>query len=233
MRVWILGLISLVLVVGLLVPGIGRSVLAATAQRPAATTVNVSIENFAFSPATVNVAVGSTVVWTQKDSVAHTVTSDNNAWTNSGPLNQGATFSHTFTKPGTYTYHCAIHPNMTGAIVVGAAASATTPTPKTGSTSGGMSAMGPMSVIKLTGWTGYYDGAKVTYITTDTSSKTEAARDHINYAPKSGQITPQCQSNLSDYEWIVCRARPRLWVRARRFRLHAAVARSPGYLEKP
>jgi hypothetical protein len=47
---------------------------------------------------------------------------------------------------------------------------------------GGMSSMGPMRMASLTAWTGYYDKHKVEYISTDTSSKAEATRDHINYS---------------------------------------------------
>jgi plastocyanin len=58
------------------------------------------------------------VTWTNLDSMApHTVTADDGSW-GSGTLGQGATYSHVFTSPGTYTYHCAVHPYMTGTVVV-------------------------------------------------------------------------------------------------------------------
>src|SRR5579864_3398884 len=60
-----------------------RGTFAATPATPGA---SVTIQNFAFSPAVLKVALGATVTWTNKDSVAHTVTSDTNAWTDSGPL---------------------------------------------------------------------------------------------------------------------------------------------------
>jgi plastocyanin len=100
----------------LLAPALG-----AHAARPAAhahTTVHVTIQNFAFSPQTINVAPGTTVVWTNKDSTEHTVTSDTGAWSDSGSLATGRTFSHTFTKAGTYRYHCSIHPFMKAMVVV-------------------------------------------------------------------------------------------------------------------
>jgi sulfocyanin len=81
-------------------------------------TVQVAIQNFAFSPQTLTVTPGTTVVWTQKDSAPHTVTSDTGAWTASADLSSGQTFSHTFTKTGTFAYHCAVHPNMTATIIV-------------------------------------------------------------------------------------------------------------------
>ena len=51
-------------------------------------------------------------------SVPHQITSDNGAFPQSAPLGSGATYSATFTAAGTYTYHCAIHPNMVGTITV-------------------------------------------------------------------------------------------------------------------
>ncbi len=90
---------------------------AATQVRPHAT-VQVAIQNFAFSPRTLTIAPGDTVVWTQQDSAPHTVTSDTGAWTASADLGSGQTFSHTFTTAGTFPYHCAVHPNMTATIVV-------------------------------------------------------------------------------------------------------------------
>ena len=71
----------------------------------------------AFAPNPANVAVGTTVMWTNSDSTAHTTTSDNGVW-NSGLVNPGSQFSFTFNTAGTFTYHCTIHPNMVGTIVV-------------------------------------------------------------------------------------------------------------------
>ena len=77
----------------------------------------VTISNLAFSPLSLTVAVGTTVTWTNKDSVAHTVTSDSGVF-NSGNLANGATFSNTFNTAGTFAYHCSIDTNMTGTIIV-------------------------------------------------------------------------------------------------------------------
>jgi plastocyanin len=79
---------------------------------------SVAIASFAFSPASLTVAVGTKVTWTNNDSVTHTVTADQGAAFNSGPLSPGQTFSFTFTKAGTYSYHCNIHPSMMATIVV-------------------------------------------------------------------------------------------------------------------
>ena len=78
-------------------------------------TVNIGIQNFAFSPKTVTVNVGDTVTWTNQDTTPHQPTSD---IFQSGSLSTGQSFSYTFTTPGTYNYFCNIHPDMTGTIIV-------------------------------------------------------------------------------------------------------------------
>jgi plastocyanin len=77
----------------------------------------VNIQGFAFVPQNLTIGAGTTVVWTNLDSTTHTSTGSGNAW-NSGNLAQGASYSHTFYTPGTYSYICAIHPSMTGTITV-------------------------------------------------------------------------------------------------------------------
>lgn len=76
----------------------------------------VAIDNFAFSPATLKAKVGQKVTWTNKQSVAHTVTANAGAFNH--PIPSGATFSFTFTTAGAFAYHCTIHPSMRGKIVV-------------------------------------------------------------------------------------------------------------------
>ena len=93
------------------------SPVASPASTSAAAATAVKIANFAFDAPSVEVAVGATVTWTNNDSVAHTVTADDGSF-DSGSIASGGTFSFTFTKAGTSTYHCAIHPNMKGTIVV-------------------------------------------------------------------------------------------------------------------
>ncbi len=80
-------------------------------------TMSVTIASSAFSPASITVPVGSMVTWTNKDAIAHTTTSDGAGW-DSGSLAQNASFAHTFTAKGTFTYHCSIHPFMTGTVMV-------------------------------------------------------------------------------------------------------------------
>jgi plastocyanin len=75
---------------------------------------------FGFSPESLTVAVGTTVVWTSASSAPHTVTSNTGAFDSgiSHPLEQGQTFSFQFKQAGTYTYHCQIHPSMIATIIV-------------------------------------------------------------------------------------------------------------------
>jgi plastocyanin len=73
--------------------------------------------SFAFSPKTLTVKVGTKVTWTNQDQVGHTATADQGAF-NSGILSTGNSFSFTFTKVGTYSYHCNIHHFMMATIVV-------------------------------------------------------------------------------------------------------------------
>jgi plastocyanin len=80
--------------------------------------VKVSIDNFSYSPAEVTVAAGSTVVWTNRDDVPHTVTASDKRQFTSPALDTDETFSRRFDQSGTYEYFCAVHPHMTGRIVV-------------------------------------------------------------------------------------------------------------------
>src|SRR5215203_3823787 len=82
-------------------------------------TMTVSIEDFFFSPANMTVAPGTTVMWVNNGQAPHTSTADDGTW-DSGTLQPGKSFSFTFDQAGTYTYHCSIHPDMTGTITVSA-----------------------------------------------------------------------------------------------------------------
>ncbi len=81
------------------------------------TTTEVEISNFAFVPPNVTVSVGDAVTWTNKDSVTHTVASQDTLF-DSGRLASGATFSFTFNQRGTIEYYCTIHPSMKGKVTV-------------------------------------------------------------------------------------------------------------------
>ncbi|HLG62304.1 MAG TPA: cupredoxin family copper-binding protein [Ktedonosporobacter sp.] len=90
---------------------------AAPTTAPAANGNSITIANFAFAPASLTVKVGTKVTWTNNDSATHTVTDLKGAF-DSGDLPTGQSFSFTFTKAGTYNYHCAIHSSMTATIIV-------------------------------------------------------------------------------------------------------------------
>jgi plastocyanin len=79
--------------------------------------MTVSIQDFSFNPGQITVAPGTTVTWTNEGPSPHTTTADDGSW-DSGTLQQGEDFSFTFDKPGTYTYHCSIHPDMTASVKV-------------------------------------------------------------------------------------------------------------------
>jgi plastocyanin len=83
-----------------------------------ALSASVRIVDFTFEPATVTVAVGGTVTWTQVDTVGHSVQSTTGAWPASRVLSTGQRFSHRFTRAGSYPYICGVHPYMTGTVVV-------------------------------------------------------------------------------------------------------------------
>ena len=89
----------------------------AKAGQPPAPSVEVKIDNFSFGPATVTVPAGTTVTWTNRDDIPHTVVSDDKVF-KSKVMDTDEKFSFTFAKPGTYTYFCSVHPKMTGKVVV-------------------------------------------------------------------------------------------------------------------
>ena len=78
----------------------------------------VDIAEFSFKPPSLTVSVGATVTWTNKDGFAHSVKPDKDSFPTSPNIDQGKTFSHTFTKAGTYPYICGIHNSMTGTVIV-------------------------------------------------------------------------------------------------------------------
>jgi plastocyanin len=84
---------------------------------PAASPLEVQVDNFTFGPATLTVPVNSTVTWVNKDDLPHTVASNDGVF-KSKALDTDDKYSYTFSKPGTYAYFCSIHPKMVGTIVV-------------------------------------------------------------------------------------------------------------------
>ncbi len=84
---------------------------------PAATDTGVQIVYRSYQPAQLTVLAGQTVTWRNSGLGPHTVTSDSGQF-DSGALQAGATFSYTFSAPGTYAYSCTIHPTMHGKVLV-------------------------------------------------------------------------------------------------------------------
>ena len=87
-------------------------------------TVTVSIQNFAFIPASITVPSGTTVTWTNQDPTDHTIVNDargsvaQGAIFSSNSLPKGASYSFKFDNPGTYPYLCTVHPSMKGTVIV-------------------------------------------------------------------------------------------------------------------
>ena len=79
---------------------------------------SVSIANFKFSPASLTVTKGTKVTVTNKDSTAHTFTADNGKSFDTGDIDPNNSANVTAPAPGTYKYHCSIHPFMHGTLIV-------------------------------------------------------------------------------------------------------------------
>jgi len=103
--------------------GVVLLVAAATfaARSAPATDAEVDIDQFTFLPQRITVKAGTTVTWINEDDVPHTIVSSSKVF-KSKALDTADKFSFTFTTPGTYDYFCSLHPHMTGAVVVEAAA---------------------------------------------------------------------------------------------------------------
>ncbi|HYM12521.1 MAG TPA: cupredoxin family copper-binding protein [Bryobacterales bacterium] len=112
--VWVVGL-AMTLMIALLLTG--PVSITASAQQAATAAQEVKIDNFSFGPGTLTVAVGTTVTWTNRDDIPHTVVSTDKVF-KSKVLDTDEKFSYTFAKAGTYPYFCSIHPKMTGTVVV-------------------------------------------------------------------------------------------------------------------
>jgi len=83
-----------------------------------AQTHQVDIKDMKFVPASVTVAIGDTVKWTNQMDMQHTVTPDDDQFPGSGRLGPNQSFSHTFSSSGTVAYHCQIHRSMKGKVIV-------------------------------------------------------------------------------------------------------------------
>jgi plastocyanin len=90
---------------------------AGAAATAASSSGKVTIKNYTFGPKAITVKVGTTVGWTNTDQFDHSVSQDDGGFTGD-PIHPGASFSHTYGTPGTFTYHCGIHNFMTGTVTV-------------------------------------------------------------------------------------------------------------------
>jgi len=101
--------------------GMATVALLASAEEGASNTpqvmAEVKIDNFSFGPDELKIAVGTTVTWTNRDDIPHTVVSNDGVF-KSKVLDTDEKFSFTFSKAGTFPYFCSIHPKMVGKVVV-------------------------------------------------------------------------------------------------------------------
>ncbi|HEX5478627.1 MAG TPA: plastocyanin/azurin family copper-binding protein [Dehalococcoidia bacterium] len=96
-----------------------------SAANGAVTITDDSFSPKSYAPNPITVQAGDSVTWTNNGPATHTVTSDPGGALafDSGNIAAGGTFTQTFSTAGTFTYHCSIHPGMTGSVIVQAAAS--------------------------------------------------------------------------------------------------------------
>ena len=99
-----------------------------SAPPAAAALAEVAIIDFGFQPTESVVAIGTTVAWTVTQQSPHTVTADDASF-DSDILDVGGRYEHMFLEPGTFAYHCRLHPDMHGTIVVDASLPAVSPLP--------------------------------------------------------------------------------------------------------
>ncbi len=109
--------IRILLTSGLVVLSILFVMLSTSSQAPAPAPNEIEISGFAFVPDTVSVTIGTTVTWTNQDSVPYTVTSETGLF-DSGNLARNSSFNYSFADRDTFSYYCAIHPRMRGKVSV-------------------------------------------------------------------------------------------------------------------
>jgi plastocyanin len=119
-RIILLMTVAALVVVGTLfavsVAGAHKHPTAAMAQKHP--TRKVVIKNFSFKPAHITIKRGTKVRWINRDSTAHTATANKKRSFDSGRLSPGQRYTHTFKRAGKQRYHCEIHPDMMGSVVV-------------------------------------------------------------------------------------------------------------------
>src|SRR6201987_4119637 len=90
---------------------------ARASDQPSTANVAIKIDNSVFGPQAITVPVGTTVTWTNSDDIPHTAVSTDGVF-KSKVMDTDEKFSYTFTKAGTYSYYCSVHPKMTGQVAV-------------------------------------------------------------------------------------------------------------------
>lgn len=111
-----IAILTVALVIGIGTIATGQKYFVAGAQQKLEAT-EVKIDNFSFGPGTLTVPPGTTVTWTNRDDIPHTVVSTDGVF-KSKVLDTDEKFSFTFSKAGAYPYFCSLHPKMTGKVVV-------------------------------------------------------------------------------------------------------------------
>ena len=110
------------------IPGLLLGPLVASAANAPARIIDCSgAASWCFSPNPIQITAGSTVTWTNSTGPRHTATSDAGAWTTGNIAPGGTSAAVAFPTAGTFPYHCAIHPSMTGTVIVSAAAASSPP----------------------------------------------------------------------------------------------------------
>jgi len=95
----------------------GKAAANESAAGGGAAAAKAEMRTMSFLPKRIEITPGTTVRWTNNDQLVHTITADDGSW-DSGPIEPGHTWSHTFAQPGDYAFHCTPHPFMKGVVVV-------------------------------------------------------------------------------------------------------------------
>jgi plastocyanin len=119
MNRWVALITVVVVIIGLWFVLGNKKSTAPTSSSASVATDQVTIAGKAFTPPNITIKKGTKVTWTNQDSVQHTVTEDDGQnGPGAAPFDQGQTYSFTYDQAGTFHYHCAIHNEMTGTVVV-------------------------------------------------------------------------------------------------------------------
>jgi plastocyanin len=102
---------------GALAVALGAAVGLGAGGARATSSSQVEIHEFRFAPPDLTVAAGTTVTWMNEDEETHTITASGGLFASPG-LEHAETFARRFDTPGTYRYFCALHPHMTGVVIV-------------------------------------------------------------------------------------------------------------------